>query len=103
MAVQNEIQKVKIGRKSYPVKLFNEMNRREARFLRETAERANSQDIEALWDLLAAVVPTAPQDEIDELAAEQVEEMLRDAKIIAGTITEAGGVTLGESAASTDS
>ena len=103
MAVENEIQKVKIGRKTYPVKLFNKMNRREARFLRETAERANSQDIEALWDLLAAVVPSAPQEEIDELSSEQVEDMLREAEIIAGSVTEGGGVTLGESVASTGS
>jgi len=101
MPAQTEVPKIKIGRKSYPIRPFNKMNRREARFLREVSERASNEDLEALWDMLGAVAPTAPQDEIDELTAEQVEEKLRDAKIITGRLAD--GVTLGESAASTDS
>lgn len=100
MPEQDTIQKVKIGRKTYPVKPFNQMRRKEARALREVTERSNT-DIEALWDLLAAVVPDAPQDDIDDLTAEQVEKTLRDAQIITGKLAE--GVSLGESAASTDS
>lgn len=96
-------QKIKIGRKSYAVKPFNKMNRAEARFLRESAERS-SKDPDALWDMLAAVVPSAPQEEIDTLSVDEAEQKLRDAKIITGRLaSEIDDVMLGESAASTDS
>lgn len=94
------MEKIKIGRKSYPVKKPNDMNRREVREFQDAFKRAQANELDAVWDLLAAVAPTIPDEVLDELTASQIEQALRESGVIEGEEDEP---SVGESSPSKDS
>lgn len=103
--------KVKIGAKQYPVAEMGSLDRSGVRRLRELVEAASALDGEqdatkalagtdVLWDLAALLVPSAPQDVIDSLSIDEVAGIVMETGALTGSV---GGITLGESSASTDS
>ena len=88
---------VKIGRRTYPVLLPNHMSRKQIRALKDAQARANSNDVEAIWDILELFVPSAPSEVVDELTPDEIAEILRGANLMSGDLDSP---TAGESSAS---
>lgn len=108
---------VKYKGKNYKVNQFNNLSRKQVRTLREAVTRANATSgegvsvsdqldaSEALWDMVAVVLPGIPEKALDDMGMDDAQDLLRRAGIIQGAIAGDGGegVSLGESSASTDS
>lgn len=108
---------VKYKGKNYKVNSFNNLSRKQVRTLRTAVETANSlgkegatvaeqlDASEALWDMVSVVMPTIPEKVLDEMGMDDAEDLLKRSGIIQGGLDggDGDGVTLGESAASTDS
>jgi len=97
MAKVTDVKTVKVGRKTYPVRLPERMNRKQIRALKDAHLRANENDVEALWEIFELFVPGCPSDVVDELTAGEIGDILRTANLMAGDVDSP---TVGESSAS---
>lgn len=106
---------VKYKGKNYKVNQFNNLSRSQVRTLRDAVRRANVTNTadasvtdqldasEALWDMVAVVLPGISEKMLDDMGMDDAQDLLRRAGIISGSIDGGEGVSLGESSASTDS
>lgn len=99
--------------KSYPEPSMDRMKRKQIKKLKPALERLQNEDLDALWDVVALVVPTLPEEALEEIDLGECKKILSDAKIAnfddgnaeaeAAVEVDGAEITAGESSASTNS
>lgn len=95
---------IELRGKKYPAPSMNRMKRKAVKKLKPLLERLKNEDLEALWEIVGAMMPTLTVAVLDDLDLGECKSILTDAGVAKfDSETPDAEITAGESSASTSS
>lgn len=99
---------ITIANKQYPEPSIDRMKRKQIKKLKPVMARVEAEDLDAIWDLVALMVPDLPAATLDDLDLGDCKKILTDSGVVKfndgatdaeDTEGEGTGITAGESSA----
>lgn len=95
---------IEIRGNTYPAPAMDRMKRKSVKKLRPLLTRLQEEDLDALWDLVGAMVPDLPVKDLDDLDMGECKSILTIAGVAKfDTESPDPDISVGESSASTNS
>ena len=94
---------IEIRGTKYPEPAMDRMKRKAVKKLKPLLTRLQDEDLDALWDLVGAMVPDLPAKDLDDLDMGECKDILTVAGVAKFNTEADPDITAGESSASTNS